>query len=120
MKPCTQQQIKKNRLDKKRADFVKKLKGIVSQETAIVERQDGKYTLVFPPTLAEQGFNLILRGLIEKYLNGMKKDVDNFIKMEDKEIRTNVLAKAKGDLFAKLDEQFDAYVSGRGTNDIGE
>lgn len=114
------QKIKQNRLDKKRADFVKKLKGIVSQETGIVPRQDGSYTLVFPPTLAEQGFNLILRGLIEKYLNEIKKDVDNFIKMEDKEIRTNVLAKAKGDLFAKLDEQFDAYVSGRGTNDIGE
>lgn len=94
-----QQRQEHNRRQQELAVFKKRLKEIVSKETQMVLFEDGSHQLVFPPSLAREGYRLIIEGLIEKEMQEAKKTLDNDQPFEYKTIKAELMARVKGRFF---------------------
>lgn len=94
-----QQRQEHNRRQQELAVFKKRLKEIVSKETQMVLFENGSHQLVFPPSLAREGYRLIVEGLIEKEMQEAKKTLDNDQPFEYKTIKAELMARVKGRFF---------------------
>lgn len=94
-----QQRQEHNRRQQELAVFKKRLKEIVSKETQMVLFENGSHQLVFPPSLAREGYRLIIEGLIEKEMQEAKKTLDNDQPFEYKTIKAELMARVKGRFF---------------------
>lgn len=94
-----QQRQEYNRRQQELAVFKKHIKEIVSKETQMVLFEDGSHRLVFPPSLAREGYRLIVEGLIEKELEEVKKTLDKDQTLEYKTIKAELMARVKGRFF---------------------